>query len=314
MDEESRFIGIDVAKRHLDVAFSEGSVARYDNDEDGVTSLRERLVAAQPTLVVLEATGGYQRRVVAELASARVPVVAVNPRQVRDFARALGRLEKTDAVDAQVLRLFAERIRPEVRDLPDAEASELEELLSRRRQLSVMLVAEQNRSHQAVSRRVQRDLEAHIQWLKKRLKDADTDLHKAVNATPLWHAKVQVLQTEPGVGPVTAMTLLLALPELGLLNRRQIAKLVGLAPLCQDSGKRQGQRTTWGGRSTVRRVLYMATLVATRHNPKITSFYERLVSAGKPKKLALVACMRKLLTILNARMREHLQTATEPVS
>jgi len=312
MNEESVFIGIDVAKRHLDVALAEGSVARYDNDDEGVAALRERVVAAQPTLVVLEATGGYQRRVVAELASARVPVVAVNPRQVRDFARALGRLEKTDAVDAQVLRLFAERIRPEVRALPDAEASDLEELLSRRRQISVMLVAEQNRLHQAISRRVKRDLEAHIHWLKKRLKDADTDLHKAVNASPLWHAKVQVLQTEPGVGPVTAMTLLLALPELGLLNRRQIAKLVGLAPLCQDSGKRKGQRSTWGGRSTVRRVLYMSTLVATRHHPKIMSFYERLVCAGKPKKLALVACMRKLLTILNARMREHLQTVAEP--
>ena len=310
LGKDGIFVGIDVSKRHLDVAVGDAAVERFDNDEGGIASLRKRLVGVAPSLVVLEASGGYQRRVVAELASARVSVTAVNPRQVRDFAKAMGRLEKTDRVDAQVLRLFAERIRPPVRELPDAEVEELQELVDRRRQISGMLVAEQNRLQQALSRRVRRDLAAHIHWLKKRLKDADKDMNGAVNASPLWYAKVEVLKVEPGVGPVTAITLLGELPELGRLNRRQIAKLVGVAPLCQDSGQHHGKRRTWGGRSTVRRVLYMATLVATQHNPTNAAFYERLLTAGKPKKVALVACMRKLLTILNARMRDHLAEVT----
>jgi transposase len=310
MDNTQAFVGIDVGKQFLDVAIGREPPRRLGNDEAGIGELIAMLRLQPPTLVVMEASGSYHRRLLASLTVAGVAAVAINPRQVRDFAKALGRLEKTDGVDARVLALFAERIRPEVRPVADEETHMLEELLSRRRQIVEMLVAEQNRLKQAHSRAVQRDLEQHIAWLKKRLRDADKDLDASVSRNPAWHAKVELLQQLDGVGRVTALTLVCAVPELGTLNRRQIAKLVGVAPLCSDSGKHNGARRIWGGRSDARAVLYMATLVATRTNATIKTFYQRLLAAGKLKKVALVACMRKLLSILNATMRSHLQQPT----
>ena len=307
MENAQVFVGIDVGKQHLDVAIGREPPRRVTNDEAGIGELVALLRSRPPTLVVMEASGSYHRRVLATLSVAGIGAVAINPRQVRDFAKALGRLEKTDGVDARVLALFAERIRPEVRAVADEEMQMLEELLGRRRQIVEMLVAEQNRLKQASSKPVQRDLEQHIAWLKKRLRDADKDLDASINRNPAWHAKVELLQQLDGVGRVTALTLLCAVPELGTLNRRQIAKLVGVAPLCCDSGQHKGVRRTWGGRSDARAVLYMATLVATRSNATIKAFYQRLLGAGKLKKVALVACMRKLLSILNATMRSHLR-------
>mgnify|MGYP000866690515 CR=1 FL=1 len=306
------FVGIDVAKAHLDV-FISGDVrsTTFDNDDDGVAELARSLAARAPTLIVMEATGGYQRRLLAELLDRGLPAVAVNPRQVRDFARAMGTLEKTDAVDARLLSLLAERIRPEVRAQPDAHARRFEETLGRRRQLVEMMVSEQNRLQQAQTKGVRQDIQAHLTWLKKRLKEVDRDLDHQVDRCPAWDARVDLLQAQKGVGRVTALTLAAELPELGRLNRREIAKLVGVAPLANDSGTKRGKRSVWGGRASARAVLYMATLAATRFNAAIAAFYKRLVDAGKPKKVALVACMRKLLTILNAIMREHLRPAPE---
>ena len=313
MENAQRFVGIDVGKQHLDVAIGREPPRRFSNDEAGIGELVAVLKSRPPTLVVMEASGRYHRRLLASLTVAAMPAVAVNPRQVRDFAKALGRLEKTDGVDARVLSLFAERIRPQVRPVADEQTEILQELLGRRRQIVEMLVAEQNRLKQAHSRAVQRDLEQHIAWLKKRLGDADKDLDKTISTNPAWHAKVELLQELDGVGRVTALTLVCAVPELGTLTRRQVAKLVGVAPLNRDSGQHSGARRIWGGRSDARAVLYMATLVATRSNVAIKAFYQRLLAAGKPKKVALVACMRKLLSFLNATMRRHLQQPTTPV-
>jgi transposase len=301
----NRNIGIDVSKAHLDVAVAgEAESTRYTNDEEGIAKLVAWLCGQNVERVVLEATGGYQRQVLATLLGAQVPAVAVNPRQARDFAKALGKLEKTDEVDARVLALFAERIRPEVRPLVDETTREFQELLARRRQLNEMLVAEKNRLHQA-TKAVRRSIKSHIDWLKAQLRDTDKDIENGLRNCPAWDVQVQLLESLPGVGRVTSMTLLAELPELGTLNRKKIAKLVGVAPLNQDSGKSSGRRRTWGGRATVRAPLYMATLVATRHNPVIRAFYARLLSRGKKKKVALVAAMRKLLTILNAKLRDH---------
>lgn len=304
--ESEGFVGIDVAKAHLDVAMGGQEVSkRFSNDDDGISKLVDELRAQPVKLVVLEATGGYQRKLFAELVAAEIPAVAVNPRQVRDFAKAMGTLEKTDQVDAKVLALFAERIRPEVRPVADAATQEFQDLLARRRQLMEMFVAEKNRVHQAKSPAVRRGIEAHITWLKKQLRDADKDLENRLRNCPSWDLRVELLESVPGVGRITSMTLLSDVPELGTLNRKQIAKLVGVAPLSRDSGNQRGQRTTWGGRATARASLYMATLVATRHNPIIRDFYARLLARGKLKKVALVAAMRKLLTILNAMLRDH---------
>jgi len=307
MEHAQVFVGVDVGKQYLDVAIGREPPRRVGNDEAGIGELLAILRSRPPTLVVMEASGSYHRRLLASLTVAGVAAVAINPRQVRDFAKALGRLEKTDRVDARVLALFAERIRPEVRPVADEQTELLEELLNRRRQIVEMLVAEQNRLKQVHSKAVRRDLEQHIAWLKKRLRDAEKDLDSTVSLNPAWHAKVELLQQLRGVGRVTAITLLCAVPELGKLNRRQIAKLVGVAPLCSDSGKHSGPRRIWGGRSDARAMLYMAALVATRCNAAIKAFYQRLLAAGKPKKVALVACMRKLLSVLNASMRSHLQ-------
>ena len=308
-------IGIDVAKAELVVAARpSGERWTAPNDERGVQRLVERLRHDGPALVVLEATGGYELLCVGALAAAGLPVVVANPRQVRDFAKATGQLAKTDRIDADVLALFAERVRPEVRTLPAADAQELDALLARRRQLLEMLQAERNRLGQVFGRGrqpVKKSLKAHIAFLERQLRIADTDLGAMVRESPAWREKDDLLQSVPGVGPVMSLTLLADLPELGRLSRREIAKLVGVAPLSRDSGTLRGRRFVQGGRATVRAVLYMAALVAAKRNAVIRAFYQRLLAAGKPKKLALVACMRKLLTILNIMVRTNQRWRTE---
>ncbi len=297
------FVGIDVAKATLDLALEPGGeVWSVTNDGAGVQELVSRLVPLAPTLIVLEATGGFEAAAVAAIASAGLPVVVANPRQVRDFAKACGRLAKTDAIDARILARFAERVRPAPRPLPTEAAQLLDALLTRRRQLVEMLTAETNRLGLARGP-VRRDISAHIRWLERRLGDVDGELAAAIQASPVWRAKDDLLQSVPGVGRVLSLTLLAELPELGRLSRREIAALVGVAPLNRDSGQRRGKRLVWGGRAPVRAVLYMGALAATRANPVIRGFYERLRTSGKPFKVALTACMRKLLTILNAMVR-----------
>jgi transposase len=303
-------VGIDVAKRHLDLAVApSGAHWRQEYTPAGLSALVERLRPLAPSRIVLEATGGLEVLVVGTLAAAGLPVVAVNPRQVRDFAKAIGRLAKTDALDAALLARFAAVLQPDLRPLPDAATQELGALLARRRQLVEMLTAEKNRRHTA-SGPVRRDLDEHIRWLERRLKRSDDELERRVKASPAWQATSQLLQSVPGVGPVLATTLLAELPELGTLDRKAIAALAGVAPLNRDSGTKRGQRAIWGGRATVRAVLYLATLVATRWNPVLKAFYARLRAAGKPPKVARTACMRKLLTILNTMLRD--QTAWAP--
>jgi transposase len=313
-------VGIDVAKAEL-VVGTRPAAERWAvaNDERGVRTLVERLTRDAPALIVLEATGGYELLAVAALASAGLPVVVVNPRQagalrcraaasVRDFARATGQLAKTDRIDADLLALFAERVRPEVRPLRGEAAQELGALLGRRRQLLDMLQAEKNRLGQVFGRghaRVRKSLKTHIAYLERELRIADTDLGAMVRESPAWRERDDLLRSAPGVGPVLSRTLLADLPELGRLSRREVAKLVGVAPLSRDSGTFRGRRFIQGGRASVRAVLYMAALVATKRNAAIRAFYLRLLAAGKPKKLALVACMRKLLTILNVMVRTN---------
>ena len=299
------FVGIDVAKAQLDVAVRPaGEQWAVPNDAGGVVTLVARLQALHPTLIVLEATGGLERAATAALATAGLPVVVVNPRQARDFARATGQLAKTDALDARALAHFADVIRPTPRPLPDTQTQELRALLGRRQQLVGMRTAEQNRLA-GTSGRLQTDIEAHIAWLNERLATLDNDIETLLRASPLWRENDDLLQSAPGIGPVCARTLVLELPELGTLNRQQIAALVGVAPLNCDSGTLRGRRTIWGGRAHVRTVLYMGTLVATRYNPRINAFYERLLAAGKVKKVALTACMHKFLTILNAMLKHR---------
>jgi transposase len=298
-------VGIDVAKAQLDIAVRpSGERWAIPNDAGGVVTLVERLQALHPTLIVLEATGGLERAATAALATAGLPVVVVNPRQARDFARATGQLAKTDALDARALAHFADVIRPTPRPLPDAQTQELRALWGRRQQLVGMRTAEQNRLA-GTSGRLQTDIEAHITWLNERWATLDDDMETLLRASPLWRENDDLLQSAPGIGPVCAQTLLLELPELGTLTRQQIAALVGVAPLNCDSGTLRGRRMIWGGRAHVRTVLYMGTLVATRYNPRIKAFYERLLAAGKVKKVALTACMRKLLTILNAMLKHR---------
>lgn len=299
-------IGIDVAKRQLDLA-ERPSGARWTamNDVGGIAGLVERLQAAGPlALIVVEATGGYEIPLVAALGAAGLPIVVVNPRQVRDFARAVGKLAKTDAIDAEVLAHFGEAVRPEPRPLPDELTLEVQGWLARRRQLLDMVLAEEQRLALA-ARAVRPHIQQHVEWLRRQLRDVDGELQRAIRQSPVWRENDNLLRTTPGVGPVLATTLLADLPELGRLNRRQIAALVGVAPLNWDSGQQRGTRHIWGGRAPVRTALYMATLAAVRCNPVIRAFFQRLSAAGKPRKVALVACMRKLLTILNAMMRRR---------
>ena len=298
------FVGIDVSKAALDVAVRPTAEAwQAANDPDGIDALVDRLARLGPALVVLEATGRYEAPCAAALASAGVPVAVVNPRQVRDFAKSTGRLAKTDALDAGVLALFADRVRPEPRPLPDAETEALAAILARRRQLITMLVSEKNRAHVAAPT-VQKSVAKHVRWLERELAGVDADLDSAIRASAVWRAKDDLLQGIPGVGRVLATTLLAELPELGQLTRREIAALVGVAPMNRDSGAFRGQRSVWGGRSSVRAALYMSALTAVRWNPPIRAFYERLIGKGKPKKVALVACMRKLLVTCNAIVRD----------
>ena len=272
------------------------------NDEAGIQTLVKRLSELKPALIVLEATGGLERSVSGTLGSAQLPVVVVNPRQVRDFAKALGQLAKTDRIDAEVLARFAEAIRPPLRPLPDKVSLELRALIARRRQLIEMMVAEKNRLS-AASKAVRKRIEAHIRWLETELDRADKDLDQSIRQSPIWQEHQDLLRSVPGIGPVVSRTLLAELPELGRLNRKQIAALVGIAPLNCDSGTFRGRRGIWGGRATVRAVLYMAALVASRRNSVIRNFYKRLREKGKAPKVALVACMHKLLTILNAMIK-----------
>ena len=299
------FMGIDVAKAQLDIAVRpSGERWTVPNDADGVATLVAQGQALHPTLIVLEATGGLERAATAALATAGLSVVVVNPRQARDCARATGQLAKTDALDARALAHFADVIRPTPRPLPDAQTQELRALLGRRQQLIVMRTAEQNRLA-GTSGRLQTDIEAHITWLNERLATLDNDIETLLRASPLWRDNDDLWQSAPGIGPVCARTLRLELPELGPLNRRQIAALVGVAPLNCDSGTLRGRRMIWGGRAHVRTVLSMGTLVATRDNPRIKAFYERLLAAGKVKKVALTACMHTFLTILNAMLQHR---------
>jgi transposase len=306
MDATALYVGIDVAKAQLDIAVRpSGEQWTAPNDEVGITTLVARVQALRPTLVVLEATGGREVPVAVALATAGLAVAVVNPRQVRDFARAIGQLAKTDALDAQLLAHFAEGVRPTPRPLPDAQAQELSALLTRRRQLVAMRTAERQRLDTALPA-VRRHIQRHLAWLDQELADVDRHLHDAVQASPLWRAQEDLLRSVPGIGPTTALTLLVEVPELGQLDRKAIAALVGVAPLNCESGTLRGRRLVWGGRARVRAVLYMATLVATRHNPTIRAFYQRLCAAGKPKKVALTACMHKLLLILNAILRHRI--------
>lgn len=297
------FIGIDVSKARLDIAMRPlGEKESVSNDQAGIEALVKRLGKIQPALIVLEATGGVERCVTCALASAELPVVVVNPRQVRDFAKATGQLAKTDSIDALVLARFAEAVRPALRPLPDEITLELRALIARRRQITEMIVAERNRLS-AASKSVRKRIDAHLRWLETELDRADKDLDHSIRQSPIWRENEDLLRSVPGIGPVISRTLLAGLPELGQLNRKQIAALVGIAPLNRDSGTLRGRRSIWGGRATVRAALYMAALVASRRNAAIRAFYKRLRNTGKAPKVALVACMRKLLTILNAMIK-----------
>jgi len=299
------FVGIDVAKGQLDMAIrDQDEMWRHANDEAGIEAMVEQLTAMGPTLVVLEASGGWEMMAVAELASAELPVVVVNPTRVRRFAQAAGRWAKTDKIDARLLAHFAAAIRPQVRPLRSEEQAHLAALITRRRQVVQMLTAEKNRRHTTHGPLRQR-LEEHIGWMERERAELEKELRVMVRKSPVWQAKERLLLSMPGVGPVTSLTLLAELPELGTLNRQQIAALVGVAPFNRDSGPRRGHRRIFGGRAEVRSVLYMAALSAAKSNPSIRDFYHRLLRRGKVKKVALTACMRKLLVILNAMIRDQ---------
>jgi len=296
-----RCAGVDVSAAWLDVA-ADSEIWRAANSPDGISELVDRLQTLQIERVVLEPTGGYELPLLRALMRAGVPVAPVNPRQVRDFARSTGRLAKTDRIDALILAQFGEAVRPPVRSIATADDEKLKSRETRRRQLVEMVTAEKNRLRTA-SPDVTAEIRKHIKWLEQRIKELDKQLSELLRSSSEWSAKVKLLRTAPGVGPVLTTNLLANLPELGALNRRQIAALVGVAPFNRDSGTFRGRRVVWGGRSQVRAVLYMGALVASRVNPVIRGFYQRLLQAGKPKKLALTACMRKLLTILNSMLR-----------
>jgi transposase len=305
MDRENTgpYVGIDVSKGRLDVATTGGDSWHEKNDDSGVVALAERVRQLRPSGVVMEATGGFEAAVAAALWAAGVPCCVVNPRQAREFARAIGKLAKTDEIDAMVLARFAEALKPVPRPLPNAQAQELEALTTRRRQIVEMITAEKNRRGMTRSDGLRKDITAHIEWLQRRLRLTNKDIDDAIKKSPMWREQETLLRSAPGVGRVVSVTLISGLPELGTLSRRKIATLVGLAPLNHDSGTMRGRRSTWGGRAEIRAVLYMAALTASRCNHEIRAFFLRLVAAGKPKTLALVACARKILTRLNAMAR-----------
>ena len=305
MGEITCFVGIDVSKDQLEIAVIPGEEAwSMTNHETDFDALINHLRNLPPSMIVLEATGGFETPVASALAGAGLNVTVVNARHVRNFAKAKGILAKTDRIDATVLAHFAQAVRPQIRPLKDDQLRALTALADRRGQIITMLTAEKNRLRSAHPS-LHKDIQAHISWLQKRLKDLDRELRKAIRASPIWREKDALFQSVPGVGHVLSSTLLTRLPELGALNRKQIAALVGVAPLNRDSGKMRGKRSIWGGRAQIRAVLHMAALSATRSNPVIKAFYQRLTKAGKAHKVAMTACMRKLLTILNSMVKTN---------
>jgi transposase len=313
--QRQSYVGIDVSKGGLDVAIgSEGELWHVSNDAAGHSDLLKRLGEVKPALIVLEASGGYEAVCAGVLWDAGYPVAVVNPRQVRDFARGMGKLAKTDQIDARVLAMFGEKVPIEVRAPLDAEARELQTMVVRRRQLVEMLTMEKNRRPLVPTGRARKSLDKHIAWLEEAVRRASDDIDQSVRQSPLWREKEDLLRSFKGIGPVSARTILVELPELGRLDRKKIAALVGVAPFNNDSGRFKGQRTIAGGRSHVRTVLYMAAVTAARHNPLIRPLYQRLIAAGKKKKVAIVACIRKLLTILTAMVRDgaHFSVAPHP--
>ena len=305
MNTEPIYIGIDVSKENLDLAVNPKKQSqRFHNTATGIGKVIDYIMAINPILVVMEASGGFEITIAAALGEAGIPTAIMNPRQVRDYARSTGKLAKTDTIDAQILADFGAAVRPEPRPLANLQAQELKEILARRRQLNEMITAEKNRLLRA--RGMLRDhIKAHIAWMEKEVLDMNSALRRFIEESLMWREKDNLLQSVPGIGPVLSSTLVAELPELGNLNRKQIAALVGVAPLNRDSGKKRGKRSVWGGRSSVRAALYMGTLVATRCNPPIRRFYERLIAADKAKKAAITACMRKLLIIINAMVKHH---------
>jgi len=304
MAESKVSVGIDVSKNTLEIAIHEtGEIWSCNHDNESCAVLTSKLKQLKATSIVLEATGGWETLITASLSAVGLPIIVVNPRQARDFAKATGQLAKTDRIDCRVLAHFAAAINPPVRPIKSDDTRHLEALLARRRQIVEMLVAEKNRLANNPDRAVVKDLNAHISWLERRLKSSDDELQRVLKSSPAWRERDDLLRSVPGVGPVLSLTLMAQLPELGQLNRRQIAKLVGIAPFNWDSGQWRGSRHIWGGRASVRSPLFMATLCAVRINPTIQSFYRRLIVAGKAPKVAIIACMRKLLTILNTMVK-----------
>jgi transposase len=299
----AEFVGVDVSKDNLDVAsWTSNEYKRFQNDPTGIQELIDWLKTLQAELIVLEATGGLELPFVAELAFEKMPVAVVNPRRIREFARSIGQLAKTDKLDARVIAHFGAATHPEVRKLPTNDEEKLTALITRRRQIIEMLTAEKNRLHSARFSMKER-IETHLSWLESELRNLDNEIAKFIHQSPIWKEKDKLLRSVPGVGPVTSATILAMLPELGTLNRKKIAALVGVAPVNKDSGRRQKKRRVYGGRANVRSVLYMAALSASKHNLRIKAFYDHLIRMGKEKKVALTACMRKLLVILNAIIR-----------
>jgi len=306
MNAERCFIGIDVSKAELEVGvLPDEKTWKTPHDPDGIAELVEKLIAVSPELVILEATGGLEAPLAGAIAAAALPLAVVNPRQVRDFAKASGKLAKTDRIDALVLANFGQAMKPEARPLKDEQTQELDALVTRRSQLVEMLTAEKNRLHTTIDKQARSDIQAHITWLEKRLKSANQRLKSLIKNTPIWREKDLIIRSIKGAGPVLSSTLLAKLPELGTLHHKQITALAGLAPFNCDSGKFKGKRRIWGGRGSIRAVLYMATLSAIRFNPMIRAFYHRLREAGKIFKVAITACMRKFLIIINAMVRDH---------
>jgi transposase len=310
MEKDKAYVGIDISKDGLDVAIHSSDKSwHFSNDPTGINDLRKMLVKLKPDLIVFEATGGYELPLYLSLDKAGLPVSPINPRQIRDFAKSTGKLAKTDVLDARVIAHFGYAIQPIPHHVPDT--LEIKVTQARRTQIIEMITMETNRLR-GVPQPIKRRIEAHITWLKNELEDADQELRENIMNDPIWREKDALLQSVPGVGPVLSATLIAEMPEMGTLDRRQIAALVGVAPLNRDSGNFHGQRSIWGGRAHVRAVLYMATLVATKRNPLIREFYLRLCTAGKRPKVALTACMRKLLTVLNAMLKHHLPWSYSP--
>ena len=302
---EKQWVGIDVCQKYLDVYLRPSNkLFQVTNNEVGISQLVQTLKKIEPELIVLEATGGMEINATLKLTQAELSVAVINPRQARDFAKATGRLAKTDAIDARVLAHFADAIRPEVRQISDESSRQLEDLVARRRQLSDMITAEKNRRRGKINS-VQSSIDQHIEWLEKQLKEIESQISSAIALNEDWKQKLDLLTSVPGIGEVVAVTLISSLPELGQISHKSISYLVGVAPLNKDSGKFRGKRKIWGGRAKIRCVLYMATLVAVRFNPPIKAFYERLLEKGKLKKVALTACMHKLLIFLNAMMKNN---------